>query len=141
MFNLDVASIKNTRPMDNLITVISFTLPHDAHFAKAKLQSEGVEVFMKDEMTAHVNNLYSGAIGGVKLQVRSADIDTAYRILVDSGYIEEHKRKQNSLLFKFDKLTSTLPLIGNLPVEFRIVISTALIVSAVIVTIVLLALP
>ena len=53
--------------MGNLTTIITFTLPHDAHLAKAKLQSEGVEVFIKDEMTAHVNHLYSGAIGGVKL--------------------------------------------------------------------------
>ncbi|NLZ94885.1 MAG: DUF2007 domain-containing protein [Bacteroidales bacterium] len=127
--------------MDNLTTVISFTLPHDAHFAKAKLQSEGVEVFMKDEMTAHVNHLYSGAIGGVKLQVRSADVDTAHRILVESGYIEEHKRNENSLLIKFDKLTSSWPLIKALPVEIRLIITAALIVSVVIVTIVLVALP
>ena len=127
--------------MDNLTTVITFTLPHHAHLAKAKLQSEGVKVFMKDEMTTQVHNFYSNAIGGVKLQVRSADIDTAHRILVESGYIKEPARKQNSLLVKFDKLTSTWALIGGLPVEFRIVIVVALLVSIVMVSIVLIALP
>ena len=127
--------------MDNLITVITFTLPHEAHFAKAKLQSQGVEVFIKDEMTAHVNNFYSNAIGGVKLQVRSADVDAAYSILVDSGYIIEHAHEPNNMLVKFDKLTCRWPLIGSLAVELRMVITAALIVSAVVVTIVLVALP
>lgn len=127
--------------MDNLTTVITFTLPHDAHFAKAKLQSEGVEVFMKDEMTAHVNHLYSGAIGGVKLQVRSADVDTAHRILVESGYIEEHSRKQNSLLIKLDKQTSTWPLVGRLGVELRLLVAITVVLAIVVVTIVLVALP
>lgn len=127
--------------MEKLITVITFTLPHHAHLAKAKLQSEGVEVFMKDEMTTQVHNFYSNAIGGVKLQVRSADVDTAHCILVESGYIKEPARKQNSLLVKFDKLTSTWALIGGLPVEFRIVIVVALLVSIVMVSIVLIALP
>ncbi len=127
--------------MDNLITVISFTLPHDAHFAKAKLQSEGIEVFIKDEMTAHVNNFYSNAIGGVKLQVRSADVDNAQRILIEAGYIDAHKDKPNKLLVKFEQLSSQWPLIGRLPVELRVVITAALLVSVVVVTIVLVALP
>lgn len=141
MFNFDVKKHFKTRPMDNLITVITFNLPHHAHLAKAKLQSEGIEVFMKDEMTAHVNHLYAGAIGGIKLQVREADVGWAHRILIASGYMKESVRKQNSILIKFDKLTSTWALIGSLPVEFRIVIVAALLVSIVMVSVVLIALP
>ena len=127
--------------MEKFITVITFNLPHHAHLAKAKLQSEGIEVFLKDEMTAHVNYLYAGAIGGIKLQVREVDVDRAQRVLIESGYMKEPVRKQNSVLIRFDKLTSTWALIGNLPVEFRIVIVTALLVSVVMVSIVLMALP
>ena len=127
--------------MEKIITVNTFNLPHHAHLAKAKLQSEGIEVFLKDEMTAHVNYLDAGAIGGIKLQVSEADVDWAQRVLIESGYMKEPVRKQNSVLIRFDKLTSTWALIGNLPVEFRIVIVTALLVSVVMVSIVLMALP
>ncbi len=127
--------------MDNLITVISFTYPHEAHLAKGKLQSEGVEVFIKDEMTAHVNNFYSNAIGGVKLQVRDDDVDTAHRILLESGYIQKLNQKPNKLLNKLDKWTSNWPLIGTLDVELRLLISVALVLTALVVTIVLVALP
>lgn len=127
--------------MDHLITVISFTYPHEAHLAKGKLQSEGVEVFIKDEMTAHVNNFYSNAIGGVKLQVRDDDVDTAHRILLESGYIQKLNQKPNKLLNKLDKWTSNWPLIGTLDVELRLLISVALVLTALVVTIVLVALP
>ena len=127
--------------MNKLTTVISFTLPHDAHFAKGKLQSEGIEVFIKDELTAHVNHLYSGAIGGVKLQVRSADVDAAHRILVDSGYIQEHTNKPNKLLMKLDQWTLNCPLIGRLPVQLRLLVAIAVVFAIVVVTIVLMSLP
>lgn len=127
--------------MGNLTTIITFTLPHDAHLAKAKLQSEGVEVFIKDEMTAHVNHLYSGAIGGVKLQVRGVDVDAAHRILIASGYIEEHTPKENSLLIKLDKQTSNWPLVGRLGVELRLLVAITVVLAIVVVTIVLVALP
>ena len=127
--------------MDRLITAITFTFPHDAHLAKAKLESEGVEVFIKDEMTVQVHNFYSNAIGGVKLQVRSADLDNAQHILVESGYIQEHESKENKLLTKLDHWTSHLPLIGDLRVELKLLISVFIILTIVVVSIVLLALP
>ena len=128
--------------MEYLITVISFIYPHEAHLAKGKLQSEGVEVFIKDEMTAHVNNFYSNAIGGVKLQVRSADVDIAHRILMESGYIQEQTEKSRSkLMTKLDKWTSNWLMIGGLAVELRVLIFVALVLTAMVVTIVLVSLP
>lgn len=128
--------------MEYLITVISFIYPHEAHLAKGKLQSEGIEVFIKDEMTAHVNNFYSNAIGGVKLQVRSADVDIAHRILMESGYIQEQTEKSRSkLMTKLDKWTSNWLMIGGLAVELRMLIFVALVLTAMVVTIVLVSLP
>ena len=126
--------------MENLITVISFTLPHDAHFAKAKLQSEGVEVFIKDEMTAQVHNFYSNAIGGVKLQVRESDVAIAHQILVQSGYIKGQTKKSNKGLVIFDNLTYNWPIIGPLPIEFRIVILAAIVISSLVLSIAYLSL-
>ena len=127
--------------MDNLTTVISFSLSHDAHFAKGKLQSEGIEVFIKDELTTHVNPLYSGAIGGVKLQVRSADVDAVHRILVDLRYIREHTYKPNNMLMKLDKWTCHWPLVGRLGDELRLLVIIAVVYAIVVVMIVLVALP
>ena len=67
-------------------TICSFQLPHTAHLAKSKLESEGIEVQFKDEFTVQSHNFLSNAIGGIKLQVQEPDIKRATSILKDSGY-------------------------------------------------------
>ena len=127
--------------MNDWITIISFTYPHEAHLAKGKLESEGIEVFIKDELTAQVNNFYSNAIGGVKLLVKESDYNDAYKILIESGYILEKTDSPNKLWTRFDILTSKLPLIGKSAIELRLIILVALILLILIIPIFLLALP
>jgi len=72
--------------MENWETVLTFTYPYEAHLAQGFLESNGVESFLKDEMTVQVQSLISNAVGGVKLQVRIEDMDKARSILKDGGY-------------------------------------------------------
>ena len=77
-------SLQNTHLLNNmqsLITIKTFTYPHEAYVIRGKLESEGIETFMRDEMTVQVHNFYSNAVGGVKLQVREKDADHAREIL------------------------------------------------------------
>ena len=57
------------------ITIHIFQLPTEAHIAKALLESQGIDVFLKDEHTVQSHNFLSNAIGGVKLQVKEIDVD------------------------------------------------------------------
>jgi hypothetical protein len=127
--------------MQNWNIIITFTYPHEAHLAKGKLESEGIEVIIKDELTAQVNNFYSNAIGGVKLFVKDTDFDAAYKILVDTGYILNKETTPNKFWIRFDKLTSKLPLIGKSVVEFRLIILIALIILILLIPIFLKSLP
>ena len=74
--------------MEDWITVITFTFPSESYVPRSVLESEGIEVFMKDELTAQVHNFYSNAIGGVKLMVRKDDARRAYEILKEAGFIK-----------------------------------------------------
>lgn len=127
--------------MDNWVTIISFIYPHEAHLAKAKLESEGIEVYVKDEYTVQVNNFYSNAIGGVKLQVKSSDFENAHLILLESGYIKEQDYKPNKFLIKFDILTSKMPLIGRSIIELRLLLTAAILLLILIFAIIVLTLP
>jgi len=80
--------------MDNLKIILTFTYPHEAHLVKTKLESEGIDVFIQDELTVQANNFLSNAIGGVKLLVWEQDYDRALRILIESGQIKEQKHKE-----------------------------------------------
>ena len=71
--------------------------------------------------------------------MRSDQIDTAHRLLVQSGYIQEQTHQPNKLLVKLEKLTSTLPLIGRLSVQLRLLIAVALVATVIVVAIMIVA--
>lgn len=58
----------------------AFEFPADVQIIKGRLESEGIAVFLKDENTINSDPLISGAIGGVKLQVKTTDKEKALKI-------------------------------------------------------------
>lgn len=62
------------------VTLGAFEFPADVQIIKGKLESEGIQVFLRDENTLNSDPLISGAIGGVKLQVYSTDAERAKSI-------------------------------------------------------------
>lgn len=125
------------------ITVISFTYPHEAHLAKASLESEGIEVRIKDEFTAQVHNFYSNAIGGVKLQVQKEEVEKALLVLKSKGYILESDRPKDSTSFltELDQLTSKLPWLGQLLVEVRLLAIVVLLLLIIVLSFIPLLVP
>lgn len=64
-----------------LKTIASFRDLPLAELAKAKIESEGIPCFLANAYHVGVNWLYSFALGGVKLQVYSPDVEKAKQIL------------------------------------------------------------
>jgi hypothetical protein len=77
--------------MHNWREAISLTFPTQAHMVQGYLESEGINSILKDEMTTQVNNMYSNAIGGVKVMVRDEDYENAIQILQQGGYLNPEK--------------------------------------------------
>ena len=63
------------------ITLASFNMPYQAHLAKARLEAADIPVTIRDEHLISINQLYSPALGGVKLQVQCAHLKEAQEIL------------------------------------------------------------
>lgn len=55
----------------------------EALIYKGKLESEGIEVFIRDNHTVDSDPLVSNAIGGVKLFVNTHDFEKAKSVLMD----------------------------------------------------------
>ena len=55
-----------------LVTIATFSFPHEAQFARMRLEAMDIPSFIADEHTVSVNWLYSDAIGGIRLQVPAA---------------------------------------------------------------------
>lgn len=82
--------------MENWVIIFTATYPQEVYLAQSLLESEGVPTFMKDELTAQVNNFYSTAIGGVKLMVPSSEVERAVGILSEGGYISPEKSSETA---------------------------------------------
>src|SRR5690554_1682775 len=72
---------------NDFITIATFVFPSDMFIARGKLESEGIECRVLDELTVQSHNFLSQAVGGIKLQVRSANIPEANSILLEGGFI------------------------------------------------------
>ncbi|MDI1254969.1 MAG: DUF2007 domain-containing protein [Flavobacterium sp.] len=59
----------------------SFQYSSEAVIVKGKLESSGIEVFMRDQYTIDTDPILSNALGGVKLFVKKDDFDKALEIL------------------------------------------------------------
>lgn len=64
-----------------MIVVARFSFPHEAHIARASLDSIGIESHIAGEHTVNTQWLYSNAMGGVRLMVAESDAEDAKKIL------------------------------------------------------------
>ena len=62
-------------------TIAKFQYSAEAQIIKGRLESEGIQVFLSDNITIDTDPLVSNAIGGVKLKVLSTDAMEAQHIL------------------------------------------------------------
>lgn len=102
--------------MYEFVTVVEFTWPTDAAIPKALLDAAGIENRLKDELTVQVYNLYSNAIGGVKLQVPPAEFERAREVLRGGGFIKEGISEDLSFWLELDRITKQIPLLGRVEV-------------------------
>ncbi len=61
----------------------SFQYSAEAHICRAKLEDAGIPAFLRDDITIDSDPLMSQAIGGVKLMVRTIDLEDARNVLND----------------------------------------------------------
>ncbi len=126
--------------MEQRITILSDTQPQSIYLAKAKLESEGIESFIKDEFTTQVHNFYANAIGGVKLQVYENDVHSATMILTLGEIVKPVQSNPNDFFQKLNQATKKLPFIGGYIFEKRLLILIILLLIIIFIPILILGL-
>lgn len=63
------------------MTIANFSQLIEANLAKTRLESAGIECFLTNEHIVSMNWFWSNAVGGVGVQVREADVDSAIEAL------------------------------------------------------------
>ena len=111
--------------MPNLQTIWSFPYQHQMLIIRGRLEAEGIETFVQDELTIQVDPMYSNALGGIKLMVHAEDAARAAEILAESGYHKKNETDTPEFLQKLYIFTGKMPLIGEMKFETRLFIITA----------------
>ena len=66
-----------------LITLVTFDNPIEAHMVKSKLESEEITCFLFDENMVTLYPLYNNTVGGIKLKINKKDEEKARKILLE----------------------------------------------------------
>lgn len=84
-------------------TIAIFEYSSEAQIIKGRLESDGIKVFLSDNLTIDTDPLISNAIGGVKLKVFSEDAEKAEQIL---RAIQKYSLDDDGKLIKCPKCNS-----------------------------------
>jgi hypothetical protein len=107
--------------MSELVTILSIQYPNQVYIIKARLESEGIECFIKDELTIQTDPFLSNAIGGIKLQVKEEDVPDALKILDTEGY-QRYKDDTTNPYQRLQDFADKIPLLKNVRFEIRLII-------------------
>jgi hypothetical protein len=114
--------------MPDLVTIWAFQYQHQLLIVRGRLEAEGIETYVQDELTIQVDPFYSNALGGIKLMVHQADVPRATEILAESGLVKQNEKQPFEFLHAFSDTTHRLPWIGHLKFENRVFILVTLFV-------------
>jgi hypothetical protein len=77
----ELEELPDSIELQELVTIRTFRDPSDAMMAKSVLDSAEVPCFLKDENTVRIQWVWSNLLGGIRLQVRPADVEIAEQLL------------------------------------------------------------
>ena len=98
--------------------------------AKIQLETEGINVIARDELSLQVYGAEARAMGGAKLLVDKKDYARASNILIEGGFINPNADTQDFWIVDFiDALARPIPGVNQLSKEFRLVIVSFLLIS------------
>lgn len=124
-----------------LITIATFDHPSEMIVMRGRLESEGIACFVQDELTVQVYHFYSNAVGGVKLQVVSEDVERAREILEETGFLRETPSAPSPFWQKIDALTGRIPLLQRATVQLRLLIMVTLLFTIFVVSLAIWSMP
>ena len=129
--------------MKKWVTLITFNTSAEANLVKTKLESEGIQPFLKNEYTAQMLRHTTEPGGPIKMQVHRNDLDIAIKILKDGGFLSDKDTtpRQSALIEGIGLLTAKIPGLRNKPLQLRVILAVAVLLVVLTVVVALLTLP
>lgn len=106
--------------MDKIVEIARFTYPADAQILRSLLESEGIECYLKDELSNQILGSYVD-IGGVKVEILEKDVPRALEIMEAGGFPVETNNEPEQLK-ALSSFSDRIPFLRKYPLEKQIMI-------------------
>lgn len=98
--------------------------------AKTQLETAGIYVIIRDELSLQVYGVEARAMGGAKLLVDKTDYAKASALLIEGGFMLPNDTPQTAEITDFlDKLGAVIPGVHLLSKELRVVLTAFILIS------------
>lgn len=109
-----------------MVEIARFTYPAEAQTLMALLRSEGIECFLRNEITSQ---LYAGYVdvGGARVEILESEVPHALEVMQAGGYEIPSEDEQPEQIRTVAAWTRHIPFLRKYPLEKQIIILFALI--------------
>lgn len=113
--------------MEKMIEIASFQFPAEALTLCSLLESEGVQCYLRDEITSQILGNYVN-IGGVKVEILEEDLPRALEIMEAGGYISDIETVEETEPIKaIHSFSEHIPFLRKYTLEKQIIIIFAIV--------------
>lgn len=111
---------------DKIVEIARFNYPADAQTLMALLRSEGIECYLRNEITSQ---LYAGYVdvGGARVEILDRDVFHALEIMKEGGYEIPSENEQGDEIKNVSGWARHIPFLRHLPLERQIIVLFAII--------------
>lgn len=107
--------------MDKMVEIARFTFPADAQTLMALLRSEGIECYLRNEITSQLYARYAD-VGGARVEILESDVPHALEVMRIGGYEIPSEEEMPDQIQTVSGWTRRIPLLRNYPLEKQIII-------------------
>lgn len=107
--------------MDKIVEIARFTYPAEAQTLIALLKSEGIECYLRNELSSQIMAGYAD-VGGARVEIKESDVPRAMEIMEDGGYILPKEDEQAEPIDQVADFARHIPFLRKLPLEKQIII-------------------
>lgn len=109
--------------MDKMVEIARFTYPAEAQTLIALLKSEGIDCYLRNEISSQVMAGYVD-IGGARLEILESDLPRALQIMEEGGYLlqEETEAEEGAQIRTVAGWARHIPFLRSFALEKQIIL-------------------
>ena len=104
-----------------MVEIARFTFPAEAQTLMSLLRAEGIDCYLRDEISSQVMAGYAD-IGGARVEILEKDLPRALEIMEEGGYASQEEIDEDEPIEQVAGFASHIPFLRKYPLEKQIII-------------------